>query len=155
MVLLVAVAANILVYPLMIFLFEFDERVSSQKHFGTRKALCGWPKEARKDPRKIYESMGTLGWHFLSWFLCPEQEYTPELLQHTYLRWTTKKPSVANAIGITLSSLIVWGITLLRTRVDVASAAFKESNFMGYRVVLGRHPVHAPQSTNWRWEHHF
>jgi len=111
MVLLVAVTANILVYPLMIFFLNSMNKFLSKALWYKKSAL--WvAKRAKKGSKENLRKYGYFGLVLFVMVPLPGTGVYAGTIAAYLFKMDYKKASVANAIGITLSSIIVWGITL-------------------------------------------
>jgi len=111
MVLLVAVTANILVYPLMIFFLNSMNKFLSKALWYKKSAL--WvAKRAKKGSKENLRKYGYFGLVLFVMVPLPGTGVYAGTIAAYLFKMDYKKAFVANAIGITLSSIIVWGITL-------------------------------------------
>ena len=111
MVLLVAVTANILVYPLMIFFLNSINKFLSKALWYKKSAL--WvAKRAKKGSKENLRKYGYFGLVLFVMVPLPGTGVYAGTIAAYLFKMDYKKAFVANAIGITLSSIIVWGITL-------------------------------------------
>ena len=111
MVLLVAVTANILVYPLMIFFLNSMNKFLSKALWYKKSAL--WvAKRAKKGSKENLRKYGYFGLVLFVMVPLPGTGVYAGTIAAYLFKMDYKKAFLANAIGITLSSLIVWSITL-------------------------------------------
>ena len=111
MVLLVAVTANILVYPLMIFFLNSMNKFLSKALWYKKSAL--WvAKRAKKGSKENLRKYGYFGLVLFVMVPLPGTGVYAGTIAAYLFKMDYKKAFVAKAIGITLSSIIVWGITL-------------------------------------------
>ena len=111
MVLIVAIAANIMVYPLMIFFLNSMNGFLAQVLWYKKSAI--WvAKRAKKGSKENLRKYGYFGLAlFVMVPLHGTGVYAGTIVAYLF-KMDYKKAFLANAIGITLSSLIVWSITL-------------------------------------------
>lgn len=110
MVLIFAVIANILVFPLMILFLDKMNRWLMRWRWYSKAAL--WV--ARRAKKNTGESLRKYGYYGLAMFVMipfPGTGVYAGSIAAYLFKMDFKKAFVANAVGITISSLIVWSVT--------------------------------------------
>ena len=110
LVLVLAIAANIMVFPIMMFFLK-----------SLNGALMKWPwykrtavwigQRAKKGSKEQLEKYGYWGLALFVMIPLPGTGVYAGSIAAYIFKMDTKKAFAANAIGITISSLIVWGAT--------------------------------------------
>ena len=111
MVLIVAIAANIMVYPLMIFFLNSMNGFLA-KVLWYKKSAIWVAKRAKKGSKENLRKYDYFGLALFVMVPLPGTGVYAGTIVAYLFKMDYKKAFVANAIGITLSSIIVWGITL-------------------------------------------
>lgn len=110
MVLLLALIANILVFPLMMFFLDNINRLLTRWHWYKKSAL--WV--ARRAKKGSGESLQKYGYYGLAFFVMipfPGTGVYAGSIAAYLFKMDVKKAFLANAVGITISSLIIWSFT--------------------------------------------
>ena len=112
MVLVLALAANILVYPMMMFFLKSLNGWLVRWNW-YRKSAFWVAKRAIKGSADKINKYGYVGLALFVMVPLPGTGvYVGSIVAYIF-KMDTKKAFAANAIGITISSLIVWGVTCL------------------------------------------
>ena len=111
MVLIVAIAANIMVYPLMIFFLNSMNGFLA-KVLWYKKSAIWVAKRAKKGSKENLRKYDYFGLALFVMVPLPGTGVYAGTIAAYLFKMDYKKAFLANAIGITLSSLIVWSITL-------------------------------------------
>lgn len=103
--------ANILVFPIMYFFLN-----SINKHFFKwrpyKKAAIYVAKRAKNGAKKGIHKYGYWGLMFFVLIPLPGTGVYAGTIASYIFRFEKKKSFIANSIGITISSLIIWGVTV-------------------------------------------
>lgn len=107
-----ALAANILVFPLMMFFLNFINKVLTRLLWYKKSAL--WvARRAKKGAGDKLEKYGYWGLAFFVMVPLPGTGvYVGSIVAYLF-KMDTKKAFVANTAGITISSLIIWSVAIL------------------------------------------
>lgn len=103
--------ANILIFPLMYFFLQYINR-HLFKWRAYKKASIYVAKRARDGARKGIRRYGYWGLAFFVMLPFPGTGVYAGTIASYILGFDKKKSFVANSIGITLSSIIVWGVSV-------------------------------------------
>ena len=113
LVLVLAIAANILVFPMMMFFLKSLNGWLMKWAVWYKKSALWIAKRAKKGSKENLEKYGYVGLAvFVMVPMLGTGVYAGTIAAYIF-KMDTKKAFVANAIGITISSLIVWGVTYL------------------------------------------
>lgn len=109
--LILCLLANILVFPLMhSFLKNFNRHLFQFRSY--RKAAVYIGQRAKKGAKKGIHKYGYWGLMFFVMLPIPGTGVYAGTIASYLFRFEKRKAFLANTIGITLSSLIVWGISV-------------------------------------------
>lgn len=112
MVLILALAANIMVFPMMMFFLKSLNGALMKWHWYKRSAV--WvAQRAKKGSKEQLQKYGYVGLALFVMVPLPGTGVYAGSIATYIFKMDTKKAFVANAIGITVSSLIVWSTALL------------------------------------------
>ena len=110
LVFLTALAANIAVYPLMMFFLDRINIVLARWHWYKKGAI--WvARRAKKGSEDKLEKYGYWGLALFVMIPLPGTGVYAGSIAAYLFKMDVKKAFYANAIGITISSLIVWSVT--------------------------------------------
>jgi uncharacterized membrane protein len=110
MVLIVAIAANIMVYPLMTFFLNKMNGFLA-KVLWYKKSAIWVAKRAKKGSKENLNKYGYFGLALFVLIPMPGTGVYAGTIVAYLFKMDYKKAFLANAIGITISSLIVWSVT--------------------------------------------
>jgi len=111
-VLVLAIVANILVFPfMMVFLDKINAWLMRWNWY--KRAAIWVAQRAKKGSKEQLQNYGYVGLALFVMIPLPGTGVYAGSIATYLFKMDTKKAFVANAIGITISSLIVWGVTLL------------------------------------------
>lgn len=113
MVLLLAVLANILVFPIMMFFLKSLNGWLMRWANWYKKSALWIAKRAKKGSKENLEKYGYVGLALFVMIPLPGTGVYAGTIAAYIFKMDVKKAFFANAVGITISSLIVWGATLL------------------------------------------
>lgn len=112
LVLLFAVMANILVFPLMMFFLNFLNVFLARWHWYKKSAI--WiARRAKKGSQKNLDKYGYVGLAIFVIIPLPGTGVYAGTIAAYLFKMNFKKAFIANAVGITISSLIIWVMTSL------------------------------------------
>ncbi len=112
LVLVIAVIANILVYPLMLFFLNFMNVFLTKLHWYKKSAI--WvARRAKKGSKENLDKYGYVGLAIFVMIPLPGTGVYAGTIAAYLFKMDFKKAFLANSIGITISSLIVWTVTCL------------------------------------------
>lgn len=104
--------ANILVFPVMIFFLDSVNRLFFKWKFYKKSAV--WvARRAKTNAQKGIEKFGFWGLMVFVMIPLPGTGVYAGTIAAYIFRFERKKAFIANTIGITLSSVIVWTVTVL------------------------------------------
>jgi len=111
-VLLVAIFANILVFPIMMFFLDRINVLFTRWNWYKKSAI--WiARRAKNGSGEKLEKYGYLGLAFFVMVPLPGTGVYAGSIATYLFKMERRKAFIANAIGITISSIIVWSVTFL------------------------------------------
>ena len=113
LVLVLAIFANILVFPMMLFFLKSLNGWLMRWANWYKKSAIWVAQRAKKGSKEQLEKYGYAGLTLFVMIPLPGTGVYAGTIAAYIFKMDTKKAFVANAIGISISSLIVWGATLL------------------------------------------
>lgn len=112
LVFLVALGANILVFPIMLFFLDKVNILFTRWNWYKKSAI--WvARRAKKGSGDKLKKYGFVGLALFVMIPLPGTGVYAGSIATYLFKMERKKAYVANVIGITISSLIVWGVTFL------------------------------------------
>ncbi|WP_228852747.1 COG2426 family protein [Aegicerativicinus sediminis] len=112
LVFVLALVANILVFPLMLYFLD-KINILFTRWFWYKKSAIWVARRAKKGSGEKLEKYGYVGLALFVMVPLPGTGVYAGSIATYLFNMERKKAFLANAIGITISSLIVWGITHL------------------------------------------
>lgn len=105
-----ALSANILVFPIMLFFLDNFNKLLLRWHWYKKSAL--WvAKRAKQGSRDKLQKYGYWGLAMFVMIPLPGTGVYAGTIMTYLLRMDKSKAFVANVVGITISSMIVWSVT--------------------------------------------
>ena len=113
LVLVLAIIANIMVFPMMMFFLKSLNGALMRGALWYKKSAIWVAKRAKKGSKENLEKYGYVGLALFVMIPLPGTGVYAGTIAAYIFKMEIKKAFIANAVGITISSLIVWGATLL------------------------------------------